>query len=304
LAEFEFGSKIMEKESPVEENVVSSTPVMRAPSAKQMKQGGARNDKHKMWDQGSPCEARAGVALTDREARRHVLDLEVVEDNRLRGAIYKITSPSGRAYIGLTRQEIAKRMTKHRAPSMQGRCRLMSRAIDKYGWEAMKVEVLLSNVPLSLLGSEESRLIQEHNTLAPNGYNLQTGGQIGFSRSATSRAKQSKAVTASWKDPSVQAKRSGSISANWMEKSSDHRRNRNSNAIASMHTDASVAARFETFVGKRTKKYRELLELETKSAHQYMLACLNRDIRNGKEGGVQAKEAYLQVALSVGRTVE
>ena len=63
---------------------------------------------------------RAGVALTDGEARRHVLDLEVVEHNRLRGAIYKLTPPSGRAYIGLTRQEIAKCMTKHKASSMRG----------------------------------------------------------------------------------------------------------------------------------------------------------------------------------------
>lgn len=40
-----------------------------------------------MWDPGSPCEVRAGVALTDGEARRHVLDLEVVQHNRLQVAL-------------------------------------------------------------------------------------------------------------------------------------------------------------------------------------------------------------------------
>lgn len=35
LAELEWGGTIMEKESPVEEKVLSSTPVMRAPSAEQ-----------------------------------------------------------------------------------------------------------------------------------------------------------------------------------------------------------------------------------------------------------------------------
>lgn len=44
LAEFELGSTIMEKDSPVEEKVVSSTPVMRAPSAKQGTQAG-----HNKW---------------------------------------------------------------------------------------------------------------------------------------------------------------------------------------------------------------------------------------------------------------
>tara|TARA_B110001452_G_scaffold123218_1_gene102158 strand:- start:260 stop:421 length:162 start_codon:yes stop_codon:yes gene_type:complete len=41
-AEAKANSPIMEKESPVEEKVVSSTPVMRAPSAEQGKQEGSK----------------------------------------------------------------------------------------------------------------------------------------------------------------------------------------------------------------------------------------------------------------------
>lgn len=78
MAELDWGSTIMEKDSPVEEKVVSSTPVMRAPSATRGTHGAQEMVSTR-------CGARvgAGVALTDGEAGRSVLDLEVVQHNRL-----------------------------------------------------------------------------------------------------------------------------------------------------------------------------------------------------------------------------
>ena len=85
--------------------------------------------------------------------------------------IYKITSPSGKAYIGQTRWW-AKRMAKHK--SGKSNCTGLQATINKYGWDAMKKEVLWEG-PEDELDAMEVRLIEEHDTLR-NGYNLIPGG--------------------------------------------------------------------------------------------------------------------------------
>jgi group I intron endonuclease len=89
------------------------------------------------------------------------------------GAIYKITSPSGKGYVGQTTQDIRKRMNGHKE---RPKCFAIANAIKKYGWDAMTVEVLLSGVPLEDLDSREDDMIEEHDTMAPNGYNLKRVG--------------------------------------------------------------------------------------------------------------------------------
>ena len=86
-----------------------------------------------------------------------------------KGVIYKLTSPSGKGYIGQTQQDVSKRMWAHRQST---RCHAISAAIAKYGWESMRLEILLSDVPAEELNAEEERCIRLHNTASPNGYNL------------------------------------------------------------------------------------------------------------------------------------
>lgn len=87
--------------------------------------------------------------------------------------IYKHTSPSGKSYIGLTKN-YNRRSRLHRHPSSG--CRLFKAAIDKYGWDAFTHEILFSNISLDDANRLETELIIEHNTLAPHGYNLTNGG--------------------------------------------------------------------------------------------------------------------------------
>ena len=86
-----------------------------------------------------------------------------------KGVIYKLTSPSGKGYIGQTQQDVSKRMWAHREST---RCHAISAAIAKYGWESMRLEILLSDVPAEELNAEEEGCIRLHNTASPNGYNL------------------------------------------------------------------------------------------------------------------------------------
>jgi group I intron endonuclease len=90
------------------------------------------------------------------------------------GIVYTLTSPSGKQYVGITTKRLfEKRMQKHRSSSSQ--CVALKNAIQKYGWENFKVE--FREVPVETLNEEEQEQIKRLNTMAPNGYNLTSGGE-------------------------------------------------------------------------------------------------------------------------------
>ena len=94
------------------------------------------------------------------------------------GVIYKLTSPSGKSYIGQTVRTLLERWFDHiRAARREyPGCIAIAYAIKKYGSEGFKIEVLVT-CPIDKLDEEEIRLIYEHKTLYPDGYNLTRGGQ-------------------------------------------------------------------------------------------------------------------------------
>lgn len=101
------------------------------------------------------------------------------------GFIYKITSPSQKSYIGKTTEYskkgyirgIESRWKEHvcSARSKKPSCPYLARAIQKYGSENFKITQLMKTT-LEQLDLFEELYIKVHNTLAPHGYNLQTGG--------------------------------------------------------------------------------------------------------------------------------
>jgi group I intron endonuclease len=99
---------------------------------------------------------------------------QLVMDERI-GIIYKISSPSGKVYVGQTMRSFEERMYKHNHKS--SRCTLIKKAIDKYGNE-MKYEIIEDNVPQEQLDEREIYWINELHSLAPNGYNCTTGGRF------------------------------------------------------------------------------------------------------------------------------
>jgi hypothetical protein len=109
-----------------------------------------------------------------------ILDIKKMPEEQLmmeepRGIIYKITSPSGKVYVGQTIRSFEKRMREHRQESSG--CTLIKRAIDKYGDE-MNYEIIEENVPQEQLDEREVFWISHFNSLAPGGYNCTTGGQF------------------------------------------------------------------------------------------------------------------------------
>jgi group I intron endonuclease len=92
------------------------------------------------------------------------------------GYIYCITSPSGKRYIGQTERNYEKRWNEH-CKCLKS-CIILENAIQKYGKENMKFEVLLM-INNEYLDEYESKFIDLYNTLEPHGYNIRTGGDKG-----------------------------------------------------------------------------------------------------------------------------
>lgn len=91
------------------------------------------------------------------------------------GFIYCYTSPSGKKYIGQTVQSL-----KERARQGKGyrKCGVFYKAILKYGFDAMKVEIL-EECDEALLDDKEREWIDFYDTRVPNGYNIAEGGITG-----------------------------------------------------------------------------------------------------------------------------
>ena len=88
------------------------------------------------------------------------------------GIVYLFTSPSGKGYVGQT-IDLNERLKAHK--NKGSRCTLLKRAINKYGFENMKFKII-EKVSYDALDEREYYWIDELNTLTPNGYNCNTGG--------------------------------------------------------------------------------------------------------------------------------
>ena len=88
------------------------------------------------------------------------------------GFIYQIRNTvNGKCYVGQTRQALSQRWNKHRTRP-DG---ILKLAFAKHGLDKFEFSVICE-IPNEELNDREVKEISERNTLAPNGYNLQTGG--------------------------------------------------------------------------------------------------------------------------------
>lgn len=98
---------------------------------------------------------------------------------------------SGRKYVGVTSGTAGDRWRNHvwSAVGDKRSCPLVARAIAKYGPEMFTFSVLDTAETREQLSQKEKFWIGELGTLAPNGYNLTTGGDATFEVSEEAREK-------------------------------------------------------------------------------------------------------------------
>jgi hypothetical protein len=120
------------------------------------------------------------------------------------GVVYKLTSPSGKSYIGITKYSIQARLRWHKSPTSP--CVAIRNALLKYGVDAFATEVLHSDVPLADLPALEIAAIAAHRTVRPSGYNISTGGQHNSNEHPESRQKIASAKRAYWQAAGANAR--------------------------------------------------------------------------------------------------
>ena len=100
------------------------------------------------------------------------------------GVIYCITCLlNGMKYVGQTTQPLERRINHHKHGDQY-----IDHAIQKYGWENFKVEVLEECTSREQLNEREIFWIAKLNTTKPNGYNQTDGGKGTLSFSHTPEA--------------------------------------------------------------------------------------------------------------------
>ena len=88
--------------------------------------------------------------------------------------VYKHTCPNGKVYIGITCQKPKQRWSRGKGYK---NCRLISRAINKYGWENIKHEILFENLTQQEAEEKEIELIKQYQSNnIKYGYNIEYGG--------------------------------------------------------------------------------------------------------------------------------
>lgn len=102
--------------------------------------------------------------------------------------LYRLTSPTGRQYIGVTRKPLELRVVQHIYHHS-----VVGEALRKYGVKNFKIEVLVIGDEDYIYKLEE-KAIERFDTMIPQGYNLKGGGQRGCRYTKESRQKMSEAA--------------------------------------------------------------------------------------------------------------
>jgi group I intron endonuclease len=130
------------------------------------------------------------------------------------GDIYLLESPSNKYYIGQAVEKLCsgknwgylKRWKAHIREAKKGLnySRRLDNAIRKYGSENFKVSLLCKCSSIQELNEMEVIYIEKYNSLAPNGYNLTTGGNNLQKQSEETKLKKSQSLIGKNKGRSLQ----------------------------------------------------------------------------------------------------
>jgi group I intron endonuclease len=98
------------------------------------------------------------------------------DDNAKNYYVYRHVSPSGKSYIGITKQKPERRFQNGFGYKTQDS---FFRAIAKYGWDNFTHEILEEGLTEKEACEKEAYYIDLYNSFSPNGYNTREGGISG-----------------------------------------------------------------------------------------------------------------------------
>lgn len=199
--------------------------------------------------------------------------------------VYKHTSPSGKVYIGITCQKPEKRWSSGYGYK---RCTVFYNAIQKYGWDNFKHEILYSGLNEISAKMIEEDLIYYYKSLNIS-YNITDGGdgQKGRIPSKETRKKMSDAKKGNipWnkgKHHSIETIQKISISHKEKHLSEEHKRKISESLKGKVVKSVSQYSKDGRFINT----YNSITEAEneTKINHSDISECCNK-VRNRKTAG-------------------
>lgn len=176
------------------------------------------------------------------------------------GIIYKITSPSGKAYVGKTDRTIHDRLKIHVANG--SKCPAIKAAIKKYGPDAMMVEIL-AEAPSNQLNQLEIAMIRKHQSFGPKGYNLTPGGDDPPLKTPEVAARMRETMS----KPEVKAKLSAAQKRNHARPGSKQKR---SEALKRAHAEPETRNRYKVAwkSAQNREDVKEKQRVAQRKAHQ------------------------------------
>lgn len=183
--------------------------------------------------------------------------------------VYKHTSPSNKVYIGITSKSVKERW----GCSGRGYAgQPFYRAIQKYGWDNFKHEIVYSNLDKQSACEKEKELIALYNSTDPRfGYNVSLGGeltQLGLPCSDDKKRKISAALIG--RHPSAETRAKLSLARTGKSFTQSHRTNMSLNNA--MHDPEYRKRVSQALKGRKfTPEHRAKLS----AAHQHMSGSKN-----------------------------
>lgn len=102
--------------------------------------------------------------------------------------VYKHTSPSGKVYIGITSQKPVQRWQNGKGYRNNP---YFNKAIQKYGWDSFRHEILFVDLTQEEAANKEKELIELYKSTNPlYGYNISSGGEGGAEGVVVSEAER------------------------------------------------------------------------------------------------------------------
>jgi DNA-binding XRE family transcriptional regulator len=91
--------------------------------------------------------------------------------------VYKHTSPSGKVYIGLTKQKLEDRWRSGKGYKTQ----VFGKAVRKYGWENIESIIIAKDLSAEEASELEATCVRKYNSDNKHyGYNITSGGELSF----------------------------------------------------------------------------------------------------------------------------
>lgn len=187
-------------------------------------------------------------------------DLDLHMPKQRQGLVYMAVGPTGKKYVGQTKNTCRKRWTEHVNEAManaRSGCRALNRAIRKHGAEGFVVTVLESGIAPEDLDARERHHIAKRKSFGKGGYNMTSGGEGATRLCQETLELMGAQKRAQWQDPETRERLQRCHSAEAIQKNVDLAKARREQRAQGM-TESEAQRMEERYQKSQRKRFRDL----------------------------------------------